>query len=199
MGKGCSRRKRRSSSVDAADIDHDSLVDLDAVKGGAVFGGGEACARSTGHIFKRGQRHLGGRQTFKVVQRPDGSEFLSAEHLLELENFFLFGFGNLVDFGDLRVGQFLGAVECLAFFIFADDLVFEQLLEVLVGVAANVAQGYAAFFGNMAEFLGKSRRRSSVSGGTGMRMTLPSFEGLRPRSALRMPFSIAPMIELSQG
>ena len=54
-------------SVNLADVDHDALVDLDAVEGGAVFRGGDACARATGDIFKRGQRHVGGRQTFKIV------------------------------------------------------------------------------------------------------------------------------------
>ena len=46
-------------------------------------------------------------------------------------------------------------VERLAFFVFADDLVFEELLEMFVGVAADVAQGDAALFGDVAEFLGE--------------------------------------------
>ena len=55
-----------------------------------------------------GSRHVGGRETFEIVQRPDGGEFLGGEHLLELEDFFFFRFGDLVDFGDLCVGEFLG-------------------------------------------------------------------------------------------
>jgi hypothetical protein len=42
-------------------------------------------------------------------------------------------------------------------------------------------------------------RRSSVSWGTGMRISLPSFWGLRSRSEARIAFSIAGINEGSQG
>ena len=45
----------------------------------------------------------------------------------------------------------------------------------------------------------RSLRRSSLSGGIGMRTTLPSLVGLRPRLALRMDFSTAPSSEGSKG
>jgi len=43
------------------------------------------------------------------------------------------------------------------------------------------------------------RRRSSVSGGTGSRMILPSLLGVMPRSELRMAFSMAAMPDTSHG
>ena len=46
--------------------------------------------------------------------------------------------------------------------------------------------------------LTSSLRRSSVSGGMGMRITLPSVEGFRPRSELRIAFSTADL-DLSHG
>ena len=42
-------------------------------------------------------------------------------------------------------------------------------------------------------------RRSSVREGTGMRITLPSFCGLRSRPADRIAFSMAPSSDASQG
>ena len=141
--------------IDPADVDHDALVELDAVEGGAIFGGSEAGARATGNVFERGQRHFGGRQTFEIVQRPDGGQLFSAKHLLELKNFFFFSLGDLIEFGDLGVGEFLGGVEGLALFVFANDLVFEELLQVFVGIAADVAQSDAALFGDMVELLGE--------------------------------------------
>src|SRR2546425_984627 len=44
-----------------------------------------------------------------------------------------------------------------------------------------------------------SLRRSSVSGGRGMRIRLPSLEGVRPRSDARMAFSTALRSDLSHG
>ncbi len=44
-----------------------------------------------------------------------------------------------------------------------------------------------------------SRRRSSVSGGSGMRMTVPAVIGVRPRSDLKMAFSIACTTVFSHG
>ena len=45
----------------------------------------------------------------------------------------------------------------------------------------------------------KSRRRSSVSGGSGRRMTAPAVFGVRPRSDLWIAFSMAGTIDLSHG
>ena len=44
-----------------------------------------------------------------------------------------------------------------------------------------------------------SLRRSSVSGGTGMRTTLPSLFGFSPRSDARIAFSMAPISVGSNG
>jgi hypothetical protein len=153
-GEGMIAAEEAELGIDLADVYHYALVDLDAVEGGAVFSGGDAGAGATGDVFERRQRHVGGRQTFEIVQRPDGGKFLGTEHLLELEDFFFLGFGDLVELGDLGVGQFLSGLERLAFFVFADDFVFEKLFEMFVGVAADVAQGDAAFFGNVIEFFG---------------------------------------------
>ena len=45
----------------------------------------------------------------------------------------------------------------------------------------------------------RSFRRSSVSGGKANRITLPSFDGVRPRSEDMMAFSIADTAFLSKG
>jgi hypothetical protein len=42
-------------------------------------------------------------------------------------------------------------------------------------------------------------RRSSVSGGKDSRITLPSFEGVMPRSLAMIAFSIEPIAFLSNG
>src|ERR1039457_3935345 len=47
--------------------------------------------------------------------------------------------------------------------------------------------------------LTNSLRRSSVRGGMGSRIILPSLAGFRPRSETRMAFSIGPICEASQG
>jgi hypothetical protein len=44
-----------------------------------------------------------------------------------------------------------------------------------------------------------SLRRSSLSGGMGTRITLPSFAGFRPRSAVWIARSMSPMSDLSKG
>jgi hypothetical protein len=44
-----------------------------------------------------------------------------------------------------------------------------------------------------------SRRRSSVSGGSGMRITVPALIGFRPRSDLWTAFSMACTMLFSQG
>src|ERR1039458_9129210 len=45
-------------------------------------------------------------------------------------------------------------------------------------------------------FFTKALRRSSVSGGMGRRMILPSLDGLRPRSEIRIALSIGPICEM---
>src|SRR5439155_20425661 len=52
---------------------------------------------------------------------------------------------------------------------------------------------------NLCTTLTSSLRRSAVSGGVGMRIRLPSFDGVRPRSEGRMPFSTAFNGPLSHG
>jgi hypothetical protein len=56
-----------------------------------------------------------------------------------------------------------------------------------------------ALLGILCTSFDSSLRRSSVSGGIGMRMTLPSLAGLRPRFELRMAFSMAPISDGSKG
>jgi hypothetical protein len=52
---------------------------------------------------------------------------------------------------------------------------------------------------NLCTTFTSSRRRSSVSGGSGMRMRCPSFEGVSPRSEARIAFSMALRSDLSHG
>ena len=55
------------------------------------------------------------------------------------------------------------------------------------------------FSSTVCRCLTRSRRRSSVSGGMGTRMSLPSLAGLKPSSAARMAFSMACVMEGSKG
>src|SRR5690606_17379744 len=56
-----------------------------------------------------------------------------------------------------------------------------------------------AFSASWRTTLMRSRRRSSVSGGSGTRMVCPAVAGLRPRSEVMIAFSITPTICRSQG
>ena len=47
--------------------------------------------------------------------------------------------------------------------------------------------------------LARSRRRSSVSGGIEIRIASPLLVGFRPSPASVMPFSMAPIVDLSHG
>ncbi len=61
----------------------------------------------------------------------------------------------------------------------------------LIEVLASSASVFACF---TSSFL-----LSAVSGGIEMRITLPSLEGLRPKSAVRIAFSISTISDLSNG
>ena len=60
--------------------------------------------------------------------------------LLDLENFFFLGLRRRVDLADVGVGHLLHIVQSAALFVFADGFVLEQFLQMLVGVAADVAR-----------------------------------------------------------
>ena len=56
-----------------------------------------------------------------------------------------------------------------------------------------------AFSASWRTILVMSRRRSSVSGGSGMRITVPAVFGVRPSSDLWIAFSIGPTMLFSHG
>src|SRR5438132_6554566 len=60
-----------------------------------------------------------------------------------------------VDLGDRAVGELLNLVERTALFVLADLLVLEELLGVLVGVAADVAHRHLAVLAFVADDLGE--------------------------------------------
>ena len=60
--------------------------------------------------------------------------------LLAAHDFCFFGLRRRVDLLDVGVGHLLHVVERPALFVFADELVLEQLLQMLIGIAADVAQ-----------------------------------------------------------
>ena len=61
----------------------------------------------------------------------------------------------LVDFGHRTVGELLHVVLCAALFVFRGELVLQQLLQVLVGIAAQVAHGDLGFLAFVAGHLGQ--------------------------------------------
>jgi len=87
--------------------------------------------------------------------------------LLAAHDFALFSFGCGVDFLDVRVGHLLDIVQGAALFVLADEFVLQQLLQVLIGVAADVARGHAvvlsytvqALYDFPAALLGERRNR----------------------------------------
>src|SRR5581483_12292789 len=59
--------------------------------------------------------------------------------LFKFENLFFFRLRHSIDFADLGISQLLDGFMRLAVFVFADHLVFQQLLELLIGVTPHVA------------------------------------------------------------
>src|SRR3546814_5799476 len=57
----------------------------------------------------------------------------------------------LVDFSDMLIGQLLDFVLHAAFVVFGDFLVLDQLLERVVGVAAQIAHGNLGVFARSEE------------------------------------------------
>jgi hypothetical protein len=87
--------------------------------------------------------------------------------------------------------ELLDVVQAPALVVLADLLVLLLLLELVVALAAGLADGGLGVLGLIVAFLTISFRRSSVSGGTGMRMILPSDEGFNPRSDFMIARSMA--------
>ena len=83
--------------------------------------------------------------------------------------------------------------------VLAGLAVLDQLVELVLGLAADVADRDLGVLGLVRASLMYSWRRSSVSSGRTTRMTLPSLLGLTPRSESRSVFSISPIADLSNG
>ena len=88
----------------------------------------------------------------------------------------------IVDLGDVLVGELLGALLGAPLLVVADVAVSDELLEMVHAVPADVANGDPALLGEVADDLDQLLRRSSVSCGIGSRIILPSFEGVSPSS-----------------
>jgi hypothetical protein len=135
-----------------------------------------------------------------VFGHPVGVEFIALEaDELEFKDLFLFVFVYLVDAVDMLIGNLLDTVLGLERIVFRYVAVFFEALEQFVGIPANVTCGDLMFFTHLANHLDQFFRRSSVSGGMEIRISLPSLDGVRPRSDFKMAFSISLMAETSQG
>ena len=58
----------------------------------------------------------------------------------------------LVNLGDVLVGDGLDLRFCAAFFVLADHLFLQEFLDVVHGIAANIAHGNTPIFGFMDKF-----------------------------------------------
>src|ERR1035438_4200796 len=68
--------------------------------------------------------------------------------LLELQNFFFFGFAHLFHLLDFVVGEFLDFVERALLVVLGNFLVFQRLLDGVVAVATDVAHRRTMLFEN---------------------------------------------------
>ena len=78
-------------------------------------------------------------------------------------------------------------------------VVLQQLLQPLVGVAADGTNAVASLFGQLVDVARELLAPLVGERGIGMRITLPSFAGLRPRSDARIAFSMRPSCDGSNG
>ena len=101
------------------------------------------------------------------------------------------GLQRLVDHPDVVVVELLHLVEAAALVVLADLLSFSSFLSASLPSRRAWRMPLRRVSAKSWAFLTISLRRSSVSDGTGMRITLPSLDGLSPRSAWRMARSIA--------
>ena len=101
---------------------------------------------------------------------------------------------------DVLVGDLLHFVEAAPLVVFGDLVVLEQLLQPVVGVAADLADAVAAFFGVLvhelrellAALLGQRRDRDADD------LAVVGRDSARG-STLRIAFSIAPISDGSNG
>ncbi len=83
--------------------------------------------------------------------------------------------------------------------VFGDIPVFLSLFDVVIGLAAQIANSNLAFLAQLFDQLGQFLTALLAQRGTESRMTLPSLLGVMPKSLFRMAFSISPIMALSQG
>ena len=75
--------------------------------------------------------------------------------LLAAHDFGFFASGRGVDLLDVGVGHLLDIVQGAALFVLADEFVLQQLLQVLVGVAADLSDDVASFLRLFVDVLGQ--------------------------------------------
>ena len=88
------------------------------------------------------------------------------------------------------IGCFLHILERPSLLILADQLVFQQFFEVLIRIPPNRPRRDAMFFRHRVQLLDDLFHCAPPStAGIGTRLILPSWEGIRPMSAVRLAFA----------
>src|SRR5579864_3513356 len=94
-------------------------------------------------------------QTIKSQTDPPKSYFLNRKSYsinrtsLNFHDFFFLGFAHLFHLLDLIVSELLDLFQRAALVIFRDFFVFQRLFDLIVTIAADVADGGAVFFQNL--------------------------------------------------
>ena len=99
---------------------------------------------------------------------------------LQLQDFFLLRPDRLVDLLDVGVGQLLDLVLLVVGFVLGDLVVLLELLDPVVGVAADVAHRDLGVLADVLDDLDQVLRRSSVRGGIGSRINPAVVLGVEP-------------------
>src|SRR5215210_7009790 len=112
---------------------------------------------SPSQASKARQKVKGKRQKVKGKSEEALSASLPFAFCLELDaqDFLLFGSRQLVNLADVSIGELLHFVEPCALAVFGDGFVLQELLQAVVGVAANIAYGRAMLFGDLVHLLGQ--------------------------------------------
>lgn len=115
----------------------------------------------------------------------------------ELHQFCFFICQRRIHFLNCRVGHFLYFFLRATIVIFTDRFIFQQSFYFIVRITADVRTATRACSASPRTIFVRSLRRSSVSGGSGTRMSVPAELGFKPRSDAMIAFSTAGPIERS--
>ena len=106
---------------------------------------------------------------------------------------------HLVDLGDVLVGDRLDIVLGTVLVVLADHLFLEQILDVVIASRRMLRTAMRPPSASWRTTRIMSLRRSSVSGGSGTRITVPAVAGFRPRSEFMIAFSMTATMSFSHG